>query len=193
MNVRRSLFGPLLVAMTVLLVGSIPALAAPPSAALAGIDDPRGDPNAAGVNVIRKVDSSNSVIVRLTRGNRSAHFEVHVRGVDVVGVDDLFSRARGLESDYEDGLWGSCRDELITDFDSTLVRSVKRGMIAQAKFCTCVQHDSIRIHLVDLDVGGANPPAIRIVFTEGILDNVDGVFVGDNPTDVGDAWISLDG
>ena len=66
---------------------------------------------------------------------------------------------------------------------------------ADAKFYTCKQHDSIRLHLGD--PGSVDPsgviPAIRIVFTGDVLDNTEGVFVGDDPTNVGDAWIPLYG
>lgn len=181
-------FALLVAALAVTLVGSLPALA-DTAGDLPGIDDAK-NPNAPGVNVIRKVDASNTVVVRLNRGFRQAHFTVRVRGVDVVKIGDNFRRLNGLEDD-EVGVWGGCKDELVTEFPA----GTNPRKVADAKFYTCRQHDSIRLHLGDpgpVDPSGVIP-AIRIVFTGDVLGNTEGVFVGDDPTNVGDAWIPLYG
>ena len=171
-------------------MGTIPVLAEPAPAAIGGIDDPSGDPNAPGVNVIRKVDAKGIVIVRLNRGLRQAHFDVFVRGIDVLAINDRFRGARGLEGGHDDGIWGQCRDELLTD--SNLPIGSDGDLVAQAKLYTCNVHDSIRLRLdVDGLATGEDVPAIKIVFTEQVLGNVDGVFVGADPTNVGEDWIPL--
>ncbi len=84
----------------------------------------------------------------------------------------------------EFGIWGGCADELLTDFGA--------ANVAKAKFYTCGAHDSIRIRPGDAKIGKGSFPAIKIVFTEGVLNNTDGVFVGDDDTtDVGNSWIPL--
>lgn len=193
----RILIVPVLFAMVVSVLGTIPvsATTAPASsalAAIAGIDDASGDRNAPGINVIRKVEDKGTVIVRLNKGNRQAHFDIVVRGVGVVEISDRFRKFKGLESGFEDDIWGGCRDELLTGPFPTTIGGVDGEMVGQAKFYTCKQHDSIRLHLdVDnLDLGDGIP-AIKIVFTEAVLGNVDGVFVGSDPTNVGEAWIPL--
>lgn len=189
MTIRRILFVPLLFAMVASLLGTVPVLARSQAAAITGIDDPSGDPHAPGVNVIRKVDAKGTVIVRLNRGDRQAHFDIFVRGADVVGIGDRFRRANGLESGKEDGIWGGCQDELVRTFGPTITRQTDGDLVAQAKFYTCKQHDSIRIHLDNFDIYGT--AAIKIVFTDAVLGNVDGVFVGADPVSVGEDWIPL--
>ncbi len=83
---------------------AIPVFAGPPSPATTPIDDASGDPNAPGVNVIRKV-SDDQVIVRLNRGNRQAHFNVIVRGVEVTDITDDFLFANGVDGGHTDGIW----------------------------------------------------------------------------------------
>lgn len=176
----------LLIAITALFIGALPALAQPAVQAVDGIDDPSGDRNAPGVNVIRSVESSDSVVVRLNRGDRQAHFSIMVRGIDVVDIDDPFNKGNGVDGGFDDDNWGGCWDELLPGVGTA---SGNRGEVAQAKFYTCNQHDSIMIHLGTPDEGAS--PAIKIVFTDGVLVNTDGVFVGDDPTDVGEGWIEL--
>lgn len=189
---RRILIVPVLFAMVVSMVGTIPVLAEPAPAAIAGIDDPSGDKNAPGVNVIRKVDASGTVIVRLSKGFRQAHFDVVVRGADVLAIDDNFSGAKGLESGYEDGIWTGCRDELLIDPSPAIAGPSDGDVVAQAKFYTCKVADTIRLHLdVEAPATGEDVPAIKIVFTEQVLGNVDGVFVGADPTNVREDWIPL--
>ncbi len=186
---RRILFVPLLFAIVASLLGTIPVLASSQATAMIGIDDPSGDPIAPGVNVIRKVDARGTVIVRLNRGDREAHFDVYVRGVEVVGIGDRFRRANGLETGHEDGIWGECRDELVRTFGPNIAPSSDGDLVAQAKFYTCKRHDSIRLHLDNFDIYG--DAAIKIVFTDTVLGNVDGVFVGTDPTNVAEGWIPL--
>ena len=192
MTKRRTLVVPVLFAMVVSVLGAIPVLANTAQAATTGIDDASGDGNAPGINVIRKVDAKGMVVVRLNRGNRQAHFDIVVRGVGVLDVNDRFRKFRGLETGFDDDIWGGCGDELLTGPFPTGTEPVDGELVGQAKFYTCKQHDSIRIHLdVDnLDLGDG-VPAIKIVFTEAVLGNVDGVFVGNDPTNVGEAWIPL--
>jgi hypothetical protein len=187
MNHRRRPFALLVIAVATMLVSAIPALAAQ---APGGIDDPKGDPNAPGVNVIRKVDATNTVVVRLNKGFRQAHFSIRVRGVEVVAIDDQFRRLNGVEDD-EVGVWGGCDDELITEFPP----GTNPRRVADAKFYTCRQHDSIRLYLGEPDPPSPSGsfPAIRIVFTDDVLVDTEGVFVGNDPANVGDGWIPLYG
>ena len=78
-----------------------------------GIDDDGFDPDAPGAVIVRQVDTSNSVIVRLNNNFRTAHFRIVIRGVDVVGVDDDFPGSIGLEGEWDDGIVGPCHDELL--------------------------------------------------------------------------------
>ncbi len=189
MRFRNKTLVPLLMVMAVLMIGPIPVMAGESLDAKTGIDDPSGDRLAPGMNVIRKVDALGTVIVRLNRGDRAAHFDIHVRGIDVVAIDDNFEKGRDLEGGHENGIWGGCRDELLT---STTVGPHVRGLIAKGKFYTCSQHDTIRLHLGEPDVNGEEP-GIKIVFTEGVLINAEGVYVGTDPTDMQDTWIPLFG
>jgi hypothetical protein len=192
MERRYRLFALLVVALATLVASAVPALAGGSAFGPGGIDDAKGDPEAPGVNVIRKVEHNNTVLVRLNRGFRDAHFTIRLRGVDVVDINDRGFRGNGLE-DQTPGQWGvNCEDELRTKFRD----GANPRKIAAAKFYTCKNHDTIRIHLGEpsaSDPSGADVPAIRIVFTKAELNKDDGVFVGQNPTDVGGAWIPLYG
>ena len=189
MILRRRLLAPLFVAIAALLVGAMPAVGQD-APTVVGIDDDGNDPNAGGVNVIRQVASSNSVIVSLNNNFRTAKFRIVVRGVDVVGVDDDFPGSKGLEGDWEDGIVGPCRD----DFYTNLIVKGNRTNVGRAIFHTCEGPDSVRITLGDApvleDPSAGVDAAIRIVFLAE-PDNVDGVFVGTDPTNVGGAWIPL--
>ncbi|NND04154.1 MAG: hypothetical protein HKN91_15345 [Acidimicrobiia bacterium] len=192
MITRRILILPVLFAMAVSVLSTIPVLANTAPAATTGIDDSSGDSDAPGVNVIRRVDAKGTVIVRLNKGDRQAHFDIIVRGVGVVEIGDQFRRYKGLETGFDDGKWGGCRDELATAPFPTGTEPDEGELVGQAKFYTCKQHDSIRLHL-DMDSldFGDGVPSIKILFTEAVLGNVDGVFVGNDLTDVGDSWIPL--
>ena len=181
---RRILIGIVAVVVVALMLSVMPAFAGPPIPATEPINDDSGNPNAPGVNVIRKV-SNDVVIVRLNLGGRQANFNVIVRGVEVNDIEDNFPEAHGVDGPHDDGIWGVCgNDELLTDFGS--------ANIAKAKFTTCNAHDSIRLHLGETKIGHGSYPAIKIVFTEGILVNTDGVFVGsDDVNDWGNSWIPL--
>ena len=188
---RKILAGIVAALVLILMFSVIPAFAGPPSPATEPIDDPAGNPNAPGVNVIRKV-SNDVVLVRLNKqdanGGRQANFNVIVRGVEVESIEDIFpdpNEAHGVDGPHEDGIWGVCgNDELLTDFGS--------ATIVKAKFTTCGYHDSFRLHLGETKIGKGSYPAIKVVFTEGVLVNTQGVFVGvDGTTDWGNSWIPL--
>ena len=155
-----------------------------------GIDDDGNNPDAGGVNIIREVASSNSVIVSLNNNFRTAKFRIVVRGVDVVGVDDDFPGSKGLEGDWEDGIVGPCRDE----FKTNLIVKGNRTNVGKAIFYTCEGPDSVRVSLGEPPVvdgpSGSVDAAIKVVFLSE-PDNVDGVFVGTDPTNVGEDWVPL--
>jgi hypothetical protein len=178
-----------LVAIAALLVGALPAVGQD-APIVVGIDDEANDPDAPGVNVIREVASSNSVVVRLNNNFRTAKFRIVVRDVDVVGVDDDFPGSKGLEGDWEDGIVGPCRD----DFYTNLIVKGNRTNVGRAIFYTCEGPDSVRVTLGEApvvdDPSAGVDAAIRIVFLSE-PDNVDGVFVGTDPTNVGQDWIPL--
>lgn len=175
----------ILAAVIVLALSATAVFAGAPAPAATPINDTPGDPGAPGVNIIRKVQTDNFVVVRLNRGSRAAHFNVILRGIKASDITDDFPAANGVDGGHTDGIFGVCgNDELVTNLG-------KSGEVAMAKFTTCGQHDSIKIHLSDPKIGNGSFPAIKIVFTEGVLDNVEGVFVGNDPTDVGNAWIPL--
>jgi hypothetical protein len=182
---RRRLLAPLFVAVAASLIIAIPAVADPAT----GIDDEGLNPDAPGAIIVREVGSSNSVVVRLNNNFRTAKFKVLVRGVDVVGVDDEFPGAKGLEGEWQDGIVGPCRDEFRTNMTVT----GNKTNVGKATFYTCQGPDSIRIHLgaaPELDPSSGVDAAIKIVFIDDV-DNVDGVFVGLDPTNVGETWVPL--
>jgi hypothetical protein len=188
MILRRRLLAPLFVAVAALVLTAMPAIAEP----AAGIDDEGFDEDAPGAVIVRQVETSNSVIVRLNNNFRSANFRIVVRGVDVVGVDDDFSGSIGLEGEWDDGIVGPCRDELlVADWEPGAAKT----KVAKAKFRTCEGPDTIRIHLGDapeFDPSSGVDAAIKIVFVDlQKLDNVEGVFVGLDPTNVGESWVPL--
>ncbi len=188
MILRRRLLAPLFVVVAALVLVAMPAVADQAT----GIDDEGFNPDAPGAVIVRQVDTSNSVIVRLNNNFRTAHFRIVVRGVDVVGVDDEFSGSIGLEGEWDDGIVGPCRDELlVADWEAGAAKT----KVAKAKFYTCEGPDTIRIHLGEapnIDPSGTVDAAIKVVFVdEKKLDNVEGVFVGLDPTNVGESWVPL--
>jgi len=179
---------PLIVVTSALtMLAALPAVAAQPAPmAMTPIDDVSGDTAAPGVNVIRNV-SNDEVIVRLNNGDRQAHFKIFFQGVEVASIDDDgFPFGWDLETGWDDGVYGGCDDELLID--------PARGYAALAKFYTCPNPDTIRLHLGDFipcRVPDMHSPHMRIVFTGDVLVNTEGVFVGDDPTNVGSSWIPL--
>jgi len=79
------------------------------------------------------------------------------------------------------------------DNDEIVTNPGKSGNVAMAKFTTCGDHDSIRIRLSEPIIGNGSFPATKIVFTDGVSKNVDGVFVGNyvNGADMTNTWIPL--
>ena len=188
MILRRRLLAPLFVIVAALVLVAMPAIAEPAT----GIDDEGFNEDAPGAVIVRQVDTSNSVIVRLNNNFRTAHFRIVIRGVDVVGIDDDFSGSIGLEGEWDDGIVAPCRDELLVkDWEPGAAKT----KVAKAKFYTCEGPDTIRIHLgdaPDVDASGTVDAAIKLVFTDlQKMENVEGVFVGLDPTNVGESWVPL--
>ncbi len=172
-------------ALTIL--AAVPAVAAQPAPmAMTPIDDASENLMAPGVNVIRDV-SNGQVLVRLNSGDRQAHFKIFFQGIEVTSIDDAgFPHGWDLESDWDDGVYGGCLDELTLD--------PSRGYAALAKFYTCPNPDTIRLNLGDIipcRIEDMHSPHMRIVFTGDVLVNTDGVYVGDDPKNVESSWIPL--
>ena len=173
-------------AIMALALSATTVFAAPPQPATTPIDDAFGNPFAPGVNIVRKV-STGDVRVKLNGGNRSAQFSVILRGVEATVIDDNFKRDNGVDGPHTYGIWGGCdNDEIVTN-------PGKSGNVAMAKFTTCGDHDSILIRLSEPIIGNGSFPDIKIVFTDGVSENVDGVFVGNylNGADMTNTWIPL--
>lgn len=190
---RLSKFRILLLGAIIALALGVTTVSAKPMSPTTPLDQ-IGDPNAAGVNVISRVlgGGQHVVDVRLNKGGREANFNVILRGVEAEAIGDQFFHNQGaglnaVDGDHADGIVGPCsNDELATNVG-------KSGNVAMAKFITCGAHDTMRIKLSSPAIGNGAFPAIKIVFTGGVLVNVDGVFAADDPANVGNSWIPLFG